>query len=76
MAKYTYDDIVMVRKDAPLEFRPGDKAWVIAIHEDRPGNKRWGYPDLPEGVVYLVEFEGGDAIGVHESNLEPVDDFT
>jgi hypothetical protein len=29
------------------------------------------FPTLPPGTVYTVEFEGGDAMDLHEDHLEP-----
>lgn len=66
MAKFTYDDIVIIRKNADPSMRPGSKAWVIGVFQDRTANRfEW----LPEGVVYSVEFEDGEAIDVHETAL-------
>ncbi|PWG01436.1 hypothetical protein [Sphingosinicella humi] len=67
---FTYGDIVCIRSDAPIELRPGSKAWVIGVtaEQDPRGSH---FAQFPDGTVYLVEFEGGDAIDVHESMLEP-----
>jgi hypothetical protein len=74
MGKFTYDDIVRVRKDAPERLRFRARAWVIAVfnaHEDRPG----AYFDMfPEGTVYMIEYEDGDAVAIHESDLEADND--
>jgi hypothetical protein len=70
MTKFTYDDVVKVREDAPKELRPGNTAWVVGVFETRPGK----YFDIfPEGVVYTIEFEDGNAIEIHESNLDMFD---
>lgn len=70
MTKFTYNDIVKVVDSAPPELRPGCKAWVVGVFEDRPGK----YFDIfPEGVVYSVEFEDGVSIEIHESNLHKFD---
>ena len=70
MAMFTYDDIVRVRKGAPESLRPGARAWVIAVfdrREDRPGK----YFDMfPDGTVYMIEYEDGVAVNVHESDLQ------
>jgi hypothetical protein len=66
---FTYNDIVRVASDAPSEKRPGQRAWVIAVFPE--GHRlREALDPLPTGTVYSVEFEGGDAIEVHESHLE------
>lgn len=67
MNKYTYDDVVKVLDTAPTELRPGMKAWVVGVFEDRPGK----YFDIfPPGVVYTIEYEDGSSAEIHESNLE------
>jgi hypothetical protein len=66
MPKFSYDDIVKVRPQAVAEQRPGERAWVIAIFEDRPGPY---FDKFPSGIVYSVEFEDGFATEIHESML-------
>lgn len=68
MPRFTYDDIVRIRETAPTIARRGEKAWIVAVTEDR---RRFPLKQFPPGVVYTVEFEGGDAIDVHEDDLEP-----
>lgn len=69
-AMFTYDHVVRVEADAPTEIRPGETAWVIGITPD--DKKRGSHFDrFPAGTVYLVEFEGGDAIDIHENMIEP-----
>lgn len=67
----TYDDTVMVKPDAAERFRPGATGSVIGITspEERRGTH---FEQFPEGVVYLVEFEDGEALDVHASWLEIV----
>lgn len=68
MAKYSYDDIVRIREAAPPSSRPGSRAWVVAVFDDsRPGK---AHDRFPPGVVYSVEFEDGECIDIHESDLE------
>ena len=70
MATFTYDDIVRISASAPDAARPGERAWVIGIVEEP--RQRGTHLDLfPPGTVYLVEFEGGDAVDIHESYLSP-----
>lgn len=66
---FTYNDIVRIKTDAPGQMRPGARAWVIGItaqHERRGSH----FVQFPTGTVYLVEFENGDALDIHESMLE------
>jgi hypothetical protein len=73
MIKFTYDDIVEVSPTAKLEARRGERGWVIAV---KTQDKRIGsyYEGFPAGVVYLVEFEDGEAIDLHEDDLERQED--
>ena len=64
--KFTYNDIVIADKNASKEFRPGEKAWVIGVFSDRAKDK---FSWLPDGVIYTVEFEDGEAIDVNEDIL-------
>lgn len=68
MAKFTYDDIVKINETCSTSQRRGERAWVIGVLEDR---KRFPFVQFPPGVVYTVEFENGDAIDIHENDLEP-----
>lgn len=71
MTKFHYDDIVAVIDGAPPELRPGAKAWIVGVFEDRPGK----YFDIfPPGTVYSIEFEDGSSIEIHESNLRLLED--
>lgn len=69
MTQFNYDDVVRVSLSAPNEFRPGSKAWVIGItlNQDRHGIH---FNQFTKGVIYLIEYENGEAIDIHESYLE------
>ena len=69
MPRFTYDDIVKVRETAPIVARRGEKAWIVGVTEDRT---RFPRKQFPPGVIYTIEFEGGDSVDVHEDDLEPV----
>jgi hypothetical protein len=64
---FNYDDIVKVRIQADKELRPGEKAWIVGIYEDRPGPY---FDKFPAGVVYSIEYEDGTSTQVHETDLE------
>ena len=68
MTKFTYDDIVKVAAHAPDALRPGKRAWIVGVFEDRPGSY---FEKFPLGTVYSIEFEDGSSLEIHESNLEP-----
>ena len=70
MTKFTYDDRVRVRSDAPQKFRPGERAWVVGVITE---DKRIGshYEKFLPGTVYTIEFEGGDSIDIQETSIEP-----
>lgn len=67
----TYGDAVIVKADAAECFRPGAKASVIGI---TPSEERRGahFDQFPDGVVYLVEFEDGEALDVHGAWLDVI----
>jgi hypothetical protein len=67
MSKFNYDNIVKVREGAPPESRPGRTAWVVGVFENRLGS---AFDAFPEGTIYIVEFEDGTAIDIHESDLD------
>ena len=67
MTKFTYDDIVNTVDEAPAEYRPGRKAWVVGVFEDRLGSY---FSKFPDGVIYSIEFEDGSSLEIHESLLE------
>jgi hypothetical protein len=69
-SQFTYNDILVVDDDAPAEFRPGERAWVIGVFVDREKDK---FDWLPAGVVYTVEFEDGEAIDMNEDILRRYD---
>jgi hypothetical protein len=71
VAKFTYDDVVNVRRTAKTDLRPGARAWVIAVFDSRESRPGSSFDRFPEGTVYTVEFEDGAAIDLHESDLEP-----
>ncbi len=73
MAKFTYDDIVMIRGGAPAKFRPGARAWVIAVFETREKRPGKYFDAFPNGAVYTIEFEDGFTAEVHEDDLEKVE---
>jgi len=74
---FTYDDFVAVRCDAPVTFRPGQRASVIAIFgSEDPIRKTGHFSQFPAGTVYSVEFEDGEALEIHEAMLEPAEERT
>jgi hypothetical protein len=69
MPKFTYDDVLVIRKTSSVLEHRGKKAWIVGITEDR---ERFPRRQFPPGVIYTVEFEGGAAIDIHEDDLEPM----
>jgi hypothetical protein len=65
--KFTYDNILKVRDTAKAAERRGEKAWVVGVIDDRA---RYPLEKFPPGVVYTVEFEDGEAIDIHEDDLD------
>ena len=68
MTKLTYNDIVKVVENAAEDLRPGSRAWIVGVFENRPGSY---FDKFPPGVVYTIEFEDGSSLEIHEVNLEP-----
>lgn len=68
--KFTYSDIVRVKSNAPVEFRPGARAWIVAVFaaENAPT-----YRSFAPGPVYTIEYDGGDAKDIEELFLD-IDD--
>ncbi len=73
MAKFTYSDIVKARPIADKKLRPGTRAWVVGVLEDRT---HFPLEQFTPGVVYTVEFEDGEAVNVHEDDLGLVEKAT
>ena len=77
-SKFTYNDSVRVKPgishwvDVPGRRtsgpRCGELASVYAVDTDRAFSPR---PEFPAGTIYGIEFDDGDAIEVHELDLEP-----
>lgn len=66
MTKFTYDDIVRVSLLAPSNMRPGKKAWIVGVFEEKMGPY---FDQFPPGTIYSIEFEDGSSLEVHESML-------
>lgn len=67
MTKFTYDDIVKVVAHASEALRPGKRAWIVGVFDDRPDSY---FDKFPPGTVYSIEFEDGSSVEIHESDLE------
>lgn len=67
MKKFNFDDVVCARSGVP-QVRLGTKAWVVGVASDE---KRSGshYEKFPPGTIYTIEFEDGDSVDIHESDL-------
>lgn len=69
MTKFNYDNIVRVRSDALQKLRPGERAWIVGIAtEDRRIGSH--YDQFPPGNIYTIEYEDGESVDIHESDLE------
>jgi hypothetical protein len=67
MPRFNYNDIVRIKVGASAIADRHDRAWVVAVLEDR---QRFPLRQFSPGVVYTIEFEDGTALDVHESDLE------
>jgi len=81
MAKFDFNDTVRVKTTVKTWFeipgvgchrgpRPGENASVFSISEDRLVAPQ---EQFPPGVIYGIEFSDGDAIEVHEDDLELIE---
>ncbi len=66
MAKFSYNDIVRIKRAAESGF-PYGRAWIVGIFDERLGPY---FDKFPSGTVYTIEFEDGSSIEVHEGSLE------
>lgn len=67
MSKFHIDDTVAVKNVTHLEQYFGQAGSIINIFLKRPPGKH--FEQFPDGIVYAIEFESGEAIDVHESDL-------
>jgi hypothetical protein len=69
MNKFTFGDMVRIRREAPHQLRPGEEAsvFMVFLPPDRDGSY---FDQFPPGVVYSVEFEDGASVDIHENWLE------
>lgn len=75
MTKFTYNDIVTAVEGSELELRPGEKGWICGVYEKAERAKRF-IDKYGSGAVYLMEFEDGEAVQAHESQLKLIDKYT
>lgn len=68
MSKFEIDDTVITKEVPHLKQYHGQVGSVINVFSERPTGKH--FEQFPEGVVYVVEFENGEAIDIHEFDLE------
>jgi len=69
MTLFDYDSTVQVVSYADDSLHPGEIASVIGVFSKRPKGQH--FDQFPDGVIYTIEFENGDAIDIHESYLKP-----
>jgi hypothetical protein len=67
--KFTYDDIVIAARGARPEVRPGERAWVVGVIDDRATANLY-YHLLPVEVLYMIQFEDGTQVRASESELD------
>lgn len=68
MTKYSYNDIVTAKPNASVALRPGERAWVVGVSEQKDRKGEY-LTKFPTGTVYLIEFEDGSSVSVVESDL-------
>lgn len=67
MTRCNCGDLVKVRAGESADLRPGEKAWVVANFDTRPGAC---FDKFPDGVVCMIEFEDGSTLEIHEDDLD------
>jgi hypothetical protein len=69
MGKFTFDELVLVKEDAPHPLLRGQKASVtmVFLPRDREGSY---FQRFPPGVVYSIEYQDGESVDVHEDFLD------
>ncbi|MFC4701493.1 hypothetical protein ACFO4O_15110 [Glaciecola siphonariae] len=70
MAKFNINDTVLVKESVETNAYVGQKGSIINVFETRPSGKY--FEKFPAGVIYMIEFENGDALDVHESELKEI----
>lgn len=68
MAKFDYGDVVRVVQDAEGRFRPTSIAWIIGVFPEKPSGAH--FDSFPDGPIYAIEFEDGEAVDIPEGLLE------
>ncbi len=68
--KFTWGDAVLIKKDAPNNFRPGEFASICGMNKIAAKNEtnethcdNWEW-------LYIIEYEDGSSVEVPESYLE------
>ena len=67
-SQFTYNDVVRVAPWARAEARPGARAWIVGVFA--PPRVGDFFARFPDGVVYSIEFEDGNSLEVHETDLQ------
>jgi hypothetical protein len=68
MTKFSYNSIVTARLGTSAELRPGERAWVVGVSEEKDRKGEY-LKKFPIGTVYLIEFEDGSTVSATESDL-------
>jgi len=67
---FDWGELVVVSADAPSEYRPGSKAWVVGMSANNESLGRGRLASLSS--VYMVEFEDGSSLEVPGTLLQPL----
>lgn len=60
---FDWGDVVRVTSDAPLDYRPGSKAWIVGMRT--AGEGAASQPVSSERhTLYTIEFEDGSSVEV------------
>jgi hypothetical protein len=59
---FDWGDLVSVASEAPLEYRPGSRAWIVGMHAVDAGSDV--HPPGGGRKLYTIEFEDGSSVEV------------
>jgi len=69
--KFTWGDPILIKKDAPNSFHPGEFASICGMYKITYEETAKEYQTKVNDWLYIVEFEDGSSIEVPECYLEP-----
>jgi hypothetical protein len=72
--KYTWNDVVTIKKEVPVEFHPGEIGVICGMSQIKFEDVGKKYHSKLGNWIYTVEFSGGSDIQIPEIYLEKYQD--